>query len=63
MTCWTHDVQGMAELVPIAGDLASAGAALAGLVLVFLAHTAGTFENYDPKDRPAVRAVSKSVGG
>ena len=32
-------------LVSVAGDVASAGAALAGLVLVFLGHTAGTFEN------------------
>ena len=38
-------------LVSVAGDVASAGAALAGLVLVFLGHTAGTFENYNPKDR------------
>jgi len=32
-------------LVSVAGDVASAGAALAGLILVFLGHTAGTFEN------------------
>jgi putative flippase GtrA len=42
-------------LVSVAGDVASAGAALAGLVLVFLGHTAGTFENYNPKDRPKVK--------
>ena len=45
----------MADLSSLAGDISSAGAALAGLILVFLGHTAGTFENYDPSERAKVK--------
>jgi putative flippase GtrA len=50
-----HNVQGGRDLSSVAGDISSAGAALAGLILVFLGHTAGTFENYGPSERKKVK--------
>ena len=50
-----HKGRRMADLSSLAGDISSAGAALAGLILVFLGHTAGTFENYDPSERAKVK--------
>lgn len=35
-------------LVPMMGDVAGAGAALAGLILVFMGATTAAFEGYDP---------------
>ena len=48
-------MQGGRDLSSVAGDISSAGAALAGLILVFLGHTAGTFENYGPSERKKVK--------
>lgn len=40
----------------LAGDLLSAGAALSGLVLVFLGETLNTYDQYEAQQQPAVRA-------
>lgn len=41
--------------IDLAGNIGTAAAALAGLLLVFLAAVSTSFHSYDPEDKPAVR--------
>jgi hypothetical protein len=45
----------MPSALPVAGDIATAAAALAGLVLVFLGAIASTFTSYQKQEQAAVR--------
>jgi predicted neutral ceramidase superfamily lipid hydrolase len=43
-----------ADMLSVAGDIAGAGAALAGLTLVFLGATAAAYDTYQVTEQPAV---------
>jgi len=45
------------DIVSIAGDIADAGTALAGLILVYLGAVAVRYETLDPKDQSSGRDV------
>jgi hypothetical protein len=45
------------DVVSIASDIAAAGSALAGLILVYLGAVAVRYETLDPKDQSFVRDV------
>jgi hypothetical protein len=45
----------MADVSSLAGDIAGAGAALAGLTLVFMGHTGAAYYSHSTTDRQAVR--------
>lgn len=44
----------MPSAIPIAGDVAGAATALAGLILVFLGATAASFESYQKQEQRSV---------
>jgi len=44
----------MADVLPLAGDVAAAGATLAGLMLVFLGHTHATYDRHSTTEKQAV---------
>jgi hypothetical protein len=50
----------MADVLSVAGDIAGAGAALAGLTLVFLGATASAYEGYGATEQPAVKDLYQS---
>src|SRR5262245_28431633 len=56
------DVEAMAtlDLVSVASDIADAGTALAGLILVYLGAVAVRYETLDPKDQSSARDVYRS---
>jgi uncharacterized membrane protein len=45
------------DIVSIAGDIADAGTALAGLILVYLGAVGVRYETLDPKDQASTRDV------
>jgi uncharacterized membrane protein len=45
------------DIVSVASDIAAAGTALAGLILVYLGAVAVRFETLDPKDQSSARDV------
>ena len=45
------------DLVSVASDVAAAGSALAGLILVYLGAVAVRYETLDPKDQSSARDV------
>ena len=45
------------DIVSVAGDIADAGTALAGLILVYLGAVAVRFETLDPTDQSSARDV------
>jgi hypothetical protein len=47
----------MLDIVSIASDIAAAGSALAGLILVYLGAVAVRYETLDPKDQSSLRDV------
>src|SRR5882762_5995012 len=47
----------MPPTLPIAIDIATAGAALAGLLLVFIGAVASAYDSYDSEQQPAVRTM------
>ena len=48
------------NIVSVAGDVAGAATALAGLILVYLGAVAARYETLDPKDRSSARDVYRS---
>jgi uncharacterized membrane protein len=48
------------DLVSVASDIADAGTALAGLILVYLGAVAVRYETLDPKDQASARDVYRS---
>jgi hypothetical protein len=48
-------MQGEGGALGVAGDVAAAAVALAGLVLVFLGALAASFESYEPQEKRSVR--------
>ena len=44
----------MSASLEVAGDVAGAGGALAGLILVYLAAVSASFTSYEKKERPSV---------
>jgi uncharacterized membrane protein len=47
----------MLDIVSVASDVAAAGSALAGLILVYLGAVAVRYETLDPKDQSSARDV------
>jgi uncharacterized membrane protein len=45
------------DIISVAGDIADAGTALAGLILVYLGAVAVRYETLDPKDQSSARDV------
>jgi hypothetical protein len=47
----------MLDIVSVASDIAAAGSALAGLILVYLGAVSVRYETLDPKDQASARDV------
>jgi hypothetical protein len=47
----------MLDIVSVASDIAAAGTALAGLILVYLGAVSVRYETLDPKDQASARDV------
>ena len=54
---WMGETVGTLDLVSVASDIADAGTALAGLILVYLGAVAVRYETLDPKDQSSARNV------
>ncbi len=44
----------MAAAIEVAGDVAAAGSALAGLILVYMGAVAASFDSFEPQERKTV---------
>jgi len=49
-------------MIDLAGDIAAAGTALAGLLLVFLGTLIASYDAFDPASQPAVRGKFRRRG-